>query len=154
RRRRPLSPFGVLAAQVETLEARTLLSSTYVVDSLSDTGTGSGLTGDIRYCIAQADLSANAGSTITFDTALNGSTITLSKGQLVISDAMTITGPGAGSLTINGNNSSRLFDVASGGSLTLENVTLSGGLAQGTGAAAEGGAIFSSGTLALSGITV
>jgi hypothetical protein len=38
--------------------------------------------------------------------------------------------------------------------LTLENVTLSGGLAQGTGAAAEGGAIYSSGTLALSGVTV
>src|SRR5262249_9669367 len=138
----------------ETLEIRTLLSSTFVVDSLTDTGTGSGLTGDLRYCIAQADQSANAGSTITFSTALTGSTITLSQGQLVIPDAMTITGPGASSLTISGNNSSRLFDVASGASLTLENVTLSGGLAQGTGAAAEGGAIYSSGTLALSGVAV
>ena len=136
RPRRPLSSFGILAAQVETLEVRTLLSSTFVVDSLTDTGTGSGLTGDIRYCIAQADQSANAGSTITFGPSLTGSTITLSQGQLVISDAMTITGPGASSLTISGNNSSRLFDVASGGSLTLENVTLTGGLAQGTGAAA------------------
>ncbi len=154
RRRRSLSPFGVLAAQVETLEVRALLSSAYEVDSLTDTGAGSGLTGDIRYCIAQADQSANAGSTITFDPALTGSTISLSHGQLVISDAMTITGPGASSLTLSGNNSSRLFDVASGGSLTLENVTLSGGLAQGIGAAAEGGAIYSSGTLALGGVTV
>jgi hypothetical protein len=154
RRRRPVSPFGVLAAHVETLEVRALLSSTFVVDSITDTGTGSGLTGDIRYCIAQANQSANAGSTITFSAALTGSTITLSQGELVISDAMTITGPGASSLTISGNNSSRLFDVASGGSLTLENVTLTGGLAQGTGAAAEGGAIYSSGTLALSGVTV
>src|SRR6516225_8011232 len=154
RRCRSFAPFGVLAAHVETLEVRTLLSSTFVVDSLTDTGSGSGLTGDIRYCIAQADQSANAGSTITFSAVLSGSTVTLTQGQLIISDAMTITGPGASSLTISGNNSSRLFDVASGGSLTLENVTLTGGLAQGTGAAAEGGAIYSSGTLALGGVTV
>jgi hypothetical protein len=94
--------------------------SAYVVNSPTDTGSGSGLTGDIRYCITQADQPANAASTITFDSALSGSTITLSHGQLVISDTMTITGLGASSLTISGNNSSRLFDVASGGSLTLE----------------------------------
>src|SRR6516165_4807977 len=94
RRRRPFPSFGVLAAQVETLEVRILLSSVFVVDSVTDTGAGSGLTGDIRYCIARADQSANAGSTITFNTALTGSTITLTQGQLIISDAMTITGPG------------------------------------------------------------
>src|SRR5262249_24984376 len=71
-----------------------------------------------------------------------------------------------GNLTIEGNGDTidrsaasgtpafRLFDVASGGSLTLENVTLTGGLAKGTGAAAEGGAIYSSGTLDLSSVTV
>jgi hypothetical protein len=139
--------------RLEILEDRTLLS-TYVVNSPTDTGTGSGLTGDIRYCITQADQPANAGSIITFGAAITGSTIALSQGQLVISDTMTITGPGAGSSTISGNNSSRLFDVASGGSLTLENLTLSGGLAYGTGAAAQGGAIYSSGTLALSGVIV
>jgi hypothetical protein len=48
----------------------------------------------------------------------------------------------------------RLFDVAGGGSLTLENLTLTGGLAQGSGIAAEGGAIYSAGTLALQGVTV
>src|SRR5439155_25960801 len=48
----------------------------------------------------------------------------------------------------------RLFDVADGGSLTLEDLTLTGGLAQGTGAAAYGGAVCSAGTLALSGVTV
>ena len=133
---------------LETLEDRTLLS-TYVVNSFTDTGTGSGLNGDIRYCITQADESANTGSTITFDTALTGSTITLTHGELVISDTMTITGPGS-SLTITENTYSRLFDVAFGGSLTLEQLTLSGGFANGS----NGGAIFSSGTLALSGVTV
>jgi hypothetical protein len=41
----------------------------------------------------------------------------------------------------------RFFDVASGGSLSLENLTLQGGLAEGQGTAAEGGAIFSNGAL-------
>jgi hypothetical protein len=66
-------------------------------------------------------------------------------------------------LTINGNGdtiqrdptlgpsvSFRLFDVASGRSLTLENVTLQHGLAFGSGAAADGGAIYNQGTLTLS----
>jgi uncharacterized repeat protein (TIGR01451 family) len=53
-----------------------------------------------------------------------------------------------------GTNLFRLFDVAAGGSLTLENLTLTGGVAQGTGTAAEGGAIYSAGTLTLSGVTV
>ena len=57
----------------------------------------------------------------------------------------------------------RLFDVASGGELWLTNLALQGGLAQGTGAAAQGGAIYSSGKqlklngvpqLKLNGVTV
>jgi hypothetical protein len=48
----------------------------------------------------------------------------------------------------------RLFDVANGGSLTLANLTLQNGLAYGSGAAAEGGAIYNQGTLILSGVTV
>jgi hypothetical protein len=67
------------------------------------------------------------------------------------------------SITIVGNGDTiersgtapfRLFDVGWGGSLILQNLTLSGGLAQGTGSAAEGGAIYSSGTLNLSGVTL
>jgi len=38
---------------LEILEDRTLLS-VYTVDRLSDTGAGSGLTGDLRYCITHA----------------------------------------------------------------------------------------------------
>ncbi|MGH7225579.1 MAG: hypothetical protein ACRELF_20370, partial [Gemmataceae bacterium] len=51
----------------------------------------------------------------------------------------------------------RLFDVESGASLTLEDVTLQGGLAQGTSAvpnSADGGAIYNSGTLTLTGVTL
>jgi uncharacterized repeat protein (TIGR01451 family) len=53
-----------------------------------------------------------------------------------------------------GSNAFRFFDVTSGGSLTLNNLTLQGGLAQGTGAAAAGGAIYSSGTLSLNSVTI
>ena len=48
---------------LESLEGRTLLS-TYTVDSLGDTGTGLGSSGDLRYAITQANLSP--GSTIQF----------------------------------------------------------------------------------------
>jgi hypothetical protein len=48
----------------------------------------------------------------------------------------------------------RLFDVASGGSLTLENLTLQNGFAFGSGASADGGAVYNQGTLTLIGATV
>jgi hypothetical protein len=48
----------------------------------------------------------------------------------------------------------RLFAVASGASLTLKGITLEGGLAFGSGVSAEGGAIYSQGTLTLNGVTV
>ena len=47
----------------QSIKGRTLLS-TYTVDSLGDTGTGSGSSGDLRYAITQANLSP--GSTIQF----------------------------------------------------------------------------------------
>jgi uncharacterized repeat protein (TIGR01451 family) len=71
----------------------------------------------------------------------------------VITGNVTIIGNGA-TIERTRTNVFRLFDVAPGGSLTLENVTLTGGLAAGTGTAAEGGAIYSAGTLSLSGVTV
>jgi hypothetical protein len=54
----------------------------------------------------------------------------------------------------------RLFEVAAGGSLTLRNLTLQGGMAgsyltpQGTAAIAQGGAIYNGGSLALDGVTL
>jgi hypothetical protein len=57
--------------------------------------------------------------------------------------------------TASGTEGFRLFEVASGASLTLDNVTLQGGrLAGGTGVSVEGGAIFNQGALTLSAATV
>jgi hypothetical protein len=70
-----------------------------------------------------------------------------------------------GNLTIVGNGDTiersnsgvrdfRLMDVASGGSLTLENLTLENGFVYGWGAAADGGALYNQGTLVLSGVSI
>jgi hypothetical protein len=61
-------------------------------------------------------------------------------------DSLTIVGNGD---TIDANHRGRLFDVASGASLTLQNMTLENGLAYGS-----GGAIYNQGTLVLSGVGV
>src|SRR5215831_16207832 len=68
------------------LEDRRLLS-TFTVNSTGDTGAGSGLVGDLRYCITQAN-SAGGDETIDFDSTVFGTpqTITLSGTQLELSD--------------------------------------------------------------------
>jgi hypothetical protein len=65
----------------------------------------------------------------------------------VIAADVTILG-GNDTIERTGGGIGRLFDVAAGGSLTLENLTLRGGLARGA-STAQGGAIYSSGTLSL-----
>jgi hypothetical protein len=74
-------------------------------------------------------------------------------------DSLTIVGNGdtIERSTASGTPAFRLFEVASGGSLTLENLTLQNGLAQAakaTAYSADGGAIYNQGTLVLSGVTV
>ncbi|MCU0874988.1 MAG: hypothetical protein MUE50_21870, partial [Pirellulaceae bacterium] len=55
---------------------------------------------------------ANPGAdTIEFDARLAGTTITLTSGQLPITDNLTIIGLGADRLTISGNQASRIFSV-------------------------------------------
>jgi len=68
---------------LELLEGRTLLSATtWTVSSVGDSGTGSGHSGDLRYCITQADQTPGDNN-INF--AVTG-TINLSQGQLELKD--------------------------------------------------------------------
>ena len=102
RRRRPV---------LEVLEGRVLLA-TFTVNSVGDAGIGSNDSGDLRYCINQANADDQA-NTIVFDSTVFGTpqTITLSGGQLELSDTggtQTITGPAAG-VTISGGGKSRVF---------------------------------------------
>ncbi len=79
-------------------------AATFTVTSLNDSGPGS---------LRQAVLDANATfgpDTIEFQAGLTG-TITLTTGEIQITDALTLNGPGAGVLAISGNNKSRIFNA-------------------------------------------
>jgi CSLREA domain-containing protein len=97
------------------------------------------------------------GGTITFDPSVTS--ITLTTGELAVSKNMTINGPGAAALTISGNNTSRVFNVAvgktviiSGMTLTSGKVTGANGAAGSAGVDAKGGGVFNAGTLTLSNV--
>ncbi len=84
------------------LEDRWLLN-TFVVQNLNDSGTDL-----LRANIAQAQ----NGDTIKFAKGLTG-TITLTSGSLVVSTGLDINGPGAGKLTISGDEASGVFFIPS-----------------------------------------
>jgi hypothetical protein len=118
RRRREFSPFGIQAAQVESLENRRLLSA-LTVTTAADSGAGS-----LRAEIA----AANNGDTINFASSLKRQTIALTSGELLVNKGLTIQGPGAAQLTISGGNHSRVFDVASSQPVVLTGLTISNGV--------------------------
>src|SRR6266852_2314324 len=117
---------------LEALEDRWVPSTLTVLNNL-DSGTGS-----LRAEIAAAHNS----DTIVFAPGLDGQTITLTSGELLINHNVTITGPGASNLTVSGNHASRVFEVAK----TVRSVTLSGL----TISNAAGGGMLNEGTLTVS----
>src|SRR5262249_20725612 len=125
-RRRPAPPRPRSRLAVEALEDRTLLS-TFVVDRLTDTGAGTGLTGDLRYCLPQANASPGD-DTITF--AVTG-TINLTGVLPDLSSNIDLEGPGASSLTVRRDTGGnyRIFTVASGTNVVLAGLTISNGSA-------------------------
>src|SRR6516162_9522329 len=77
-------------------------------------------------------------------------------GMKVAADNLTIVGNGdtIERSTASGTPDFRLFDVALGAALTLNNLTLQNGYELGSGSSAEGGGLFNQGTLVLSAVTV
>ena len=95
-----------------------------------------GLDGETSLREAIAFANSNPGTdTITFASSV-GSDITLTQGELDVSDALIVAGPGATSLTISGNNESRIFDATR--DLTIQDLTLADGNADGSGGAING----------------
>jgi len=155
---------------VEVFEDRLLLSN-FTVNSLGDTGTGSGTSGDLRYCITQADKTAN--NTINFSAT---GTIQLASALPALSRNVTITGPGASSLTVQGGGTSSNFSVLkinSGVTAAISDLTIAGGHTTTSGggidnlgtmtltdctisndSALSGGGIFSTGTMTLTDCTI
>lgn len=101
----------------EALEGRAMLSTLTVVNN-ADSGPGS----------LRAELAAaQNGDTIVFAPNLNGQTIALTSGELTVAKQVNIEGPGAGELTISGNNSSRVFEVMSVGPVSISGLAIDGG---------------------------
>ncbi len=154
-KRRPAPSFRLRSRSIhprlEILEDRTLLSN-YVVDSLTDTGAGSGLTGDLRYCITHA---TSGGDTITFAQSLTG-TVTLESALPTLNASVDIQGPGADKLTvIPGYNTQNPYQpttlsVSSTANVQISGLTLSNGSDAETGVPTIGNA----GTLTVSACTI
>jgi parallel beta-helix repeat protein len=102
-----------------------LEAATFPVTNTNDADAGS-----LRQAILDAN--ANAGEdVITFDSGVTG-TITLTTGELEITEGVTITGPGANLLSISGNNNSRVFNILPGTfenpvTVNIDSLTITGG---------------------------
>ena len=106
---------------VESLEARMLLS-VFTVDRLTDSGQGQGTAGDLRYCLTQAA----DGDQVTF--AVTG-TIPLSQALPELRHNVSIGGPGANLLTVDGQGRlNRIFRVDGGAHVAISGLTMANGV--------------------------
>jgi len=108
----------------------TQAATTITVTSTADSGPGS-----LRDAIATASPGDNINFSVT-------GTILLTTGTLTIAQSVTISGPGASSLAISGNNAVQVFMINSDAIVTISGLTVENGAASGGGAG-----IFNSGTL-------
>jgi hypothetical protein len=81
--------------------------------------------------LRQALLDSLDGDAIYFDPSLNGQAITLTSGELLVDKSVTITGPGAASLAVDGNAASRVFHISAGKTATISGLTIRNGLVGG-----------------------
>ena len=119
-----------------TMDAPAFASHTPVTNT-NDGGAGS---------LRQAIIDASSGETIDV-TGVSG-TILLTSGQIVITKSLTINGPGAATLTIDGDASSRIFSVNGGVTVSISGLTITNG------SASPGGAIFNLGVLTITNSTI
>ncbi|WP_165233844.1 right-handed parallel beta-helix repeat-containing protein [Aquisphaera insulae] len=144
---------------LERLEARSLLSGTPTLYTVTDLGDRVDDLGSLRHAIAAANADANpAGSLVTFDPALFDAPRTIGLASTLelsgTAGPMVIQGPGAGLLTISGNDAVRVMQVDAGVVGTISGLTVSRGLAPTVGLAGVGGGLYNAGTLEARGITV
>lgn len=133
-----------LAVAIGTLlAAGTVQAAVITVDTAADGPVGSMPGCSLRSAVASANEGTShdgcaSGSTgadeIIFDSSLAHSTITLSEGEIEITDALTVTGPSPADpagIVINGDNASRIFnitgDTPSDFEVNLNSFTLTGG---------------------------
>jgi uncharacterized repeat protein (TIGR01451 family) len=104
--------------------AQSVLADTLIVTTTGDSGAGS---------LRQAIADAAPGDTIVFDAGLAGQTIVLSS-SLSIAKALTIDGSSLITpVAISGNHATRVFDISSGGVVTLSHLSIISGTTTSTG---------------------
>ena len=153
-----------------------LTPSNFVVTTNLD-----GALGSLRFAVDAANSTPGVADTITFAVPASETNIELffndnnhpfafGPTALVITSPITIQGdPAQPGVTLNGLGLHRVFAVSAAGSLTLKNLTITGGVAQGGaggnvtvgaagagggGAAGMGGAVFNAGTLTILNCTI
>ncbi|MDI1243353.1 MAG: carboxypeptidase-like regulatory domain-containing protein, partial [bacterium] len=119
------------------------------VSSTADAGPGT-----LRQAILDANALAGADTIVFNGTFGSAQTILLTSGEMLVSDELTITGPGANLLTISGGNSSRIFSIASGETATFSGFRMTAGNGIGGTDAGSGGAIYSLGNLDLTNVAI
>jgi hypothetical protein len=123
---------------LETLEDRAVPSA-YMVNTLTDTGAGSGLVGDLRYCVTNA---TSGNDTISFGVT---GTLELESALPTLNASVAIQGPGANQLTVARDSASStdfdIFTVDGAAAVQISGLTLTG---------ATNSAIVNSGTLTVS----
>jgi len=141
---------AVIAALMLTGTTAVRAQSPIIVTTNADDGPGS-----LRQALASAAV-AGGPVTIQFDPDVTG-TITLLTGQLVVSGHVTIQGPGAKGLTIDGNGSathSRVFLIPYGSTVAISGLTIANGSLNSVANSQSGGGIKNDGTLQLSDCTI
>lgn len=118
----------LLCAAIASLQS--VHAVTITVTSTADSGANT---------LRQALADSNDGDTIDFSVT---GTITLSSGELLVNDSITISGPGADILAVDANHASRVFHIASGKTVTISGLTITNGAVTGSFPAGAGGGIF------------
>ncbi len=129
---------------LESLEGREL-PSTFTVINLGDAGVGSGLQGDLRYAITQANNNRDLSNRIQFQPGLAG-TIVLTRGPLDITKDLAIDGPGQDLVTVSGNQQSGVFNITNDPrvqTVRLTDLTIADGAGISVGSSRLGGGLYS-----------
>src|SRR5262249_42744624 len=125
---------------LQSLEERDV-PAVFTVINTNDSGAGS-----FRQAVLDANNAAGADN-VVFDPGVFNSpqTITLTSGNILVLDPVTIAGPGSSKLTLSGNKADRIFNFYSPSTIypaTVSGMTLTNGR---TSTISEGGAIVDSG---------
>src|SRR5215510_4409964 len=106
---------ALLFAGATLLGTSAASAATITVINTNDSGPGS---------LRQALVDANDGDAINFDASLTEQKITLTNGQLNVDKNITISGPGADYLAVDGNMQSRVFYVNRGKIVAISSLTI------------------------------